>query len=127
MHELKLPAHPWQFLHGRSPDSIEEYVVTSENDHTGKCWKFKQIYIGDSSGRRIAEVTARTLNDTITYEEFPPVSRLILAAPELLEACIEVLACLANANGRQHERDILQRAIDKVTKQPLTEHEPLQD
>lgn len=41
-------------------------------------------------------------------------AHLIAAAPDLLEACIEVLKCLKNFPERMHERNTLQSAIEKA-------------
>lgn len=50
-----------------------------------------------------------------TKDEAEAYARLFAAAPELLDACIEVLECLANSNHRQHERELLSNAIKKAS------------
>ena len=42
-------------------------------------------------------------------------AKLIAAAPDLLNTCIEVLSCLQNAPHREYERNLLETIIKKAT------------
>ena len=114
MEQFKFTLGTWQFLFGHTPESVEELDVPSHVSHNGKSWKFKDIKIGDENNRVIATIGARTTSDGVSNEEFEANARLIVASPDLLQACVDVLKCLENATHRSYERDLLRKAIAKA-------------
>lgn len=106
---------PWEFMFEQTPESVKELEVLSENSCDGKGWKFKQIDIGNN-GRSFVKVSAGTIDIYIqSYDEFDANAKLIVAAPDLLAACVNVMEWLANDKDRQYERDVLLAAIKKAT------------
>jgi hypothetical protein len=115
--ELKHTPGPWIFLFAYSPETVPEYEVLAEKAWDGVGYKFKQINIGpgDGTNYRLAQITSTTL-DRNDYDQFEANAKLIAAAPDLLQACIQALKDLEARNVKfAYTLDLLHDAIKKAT------------
>ena len=99
MKRLKHTPAPWKVSYGNN-GSIFGDIDNPKHDGDSP-------YIGTVSGFR---------NATPIDEETKANAKLIAAAPQLLQTCINVFGMLADAKGREAEKLLLKTAIDKATK-----------